>query len=1032
MKNRTIPGFLVGLAIALLSVLAYSSTTQQANSSLKPLSAILMLLFDEEEKVEIENILSDAILEQSGISTVDEETTFTLINHKNKEKLLKFSCEIVLKPQNSIIAKSIQIDPNIGEIKFVPDVEGVYIIKCTGTSNDSKEFTVNVKSTLPVDLSKVVFKDPSIPASKNQGVVINQIWVKSRTLSEIDLNSLLANYDALSPIYYDSKYSKYLVEFDETSVIAKEQITELALESKIDKIYSRLYTGKYHSADLDSILPNDVGNLTDGGDNWHLEMTNMKSAWEYVFNKQSYVDIGISDGAFNVSHEDLDFTRNVTARDPNLTNSEWKNQQNHGNRTVGSIAAVTDNAKGIAGINWKANIYGSNSNDISIQEIMDIAPNVKVLNMSWGVLGHIPKNFNPYDPEFTLSRFMEGQFRNGNVRSISEIYRDFAEDNESKLFVFSAGNGVGDGSPDNSDVTGYGVDSRYGNGNLHYRLGFLSRVDNILVVGSVLENGIMPKTSNYGRSVDIVAPTKYVSTDFDGYSKYTGTSASAPVVSGVASLIYSINPKFTGKDVKKILIESSDADVTQRYTEFGLLGESKPVDLTSLIPILNAGKAVKLAKEITEGKIITTNIEIPKPSVNNLQVSINKPEEFLVKNIQLQVEGFNGAAWELQNRVSAKTDTTNLSFSPEFKKYRITGSGKLVHKSTGVEVNTQILVAGKEEFTIASVNFNTKNSNTGENISNTILEIEPFFISNRWATTEKTYTVTTDGNGTALVYLLGNDYKIHASKATHNNSSTLIYISQEQVNTSIGKDILLSEIGAPLVGSLSGMITNQIGDPVTNASVSIIGGGVTTSGITDVNGYYQIANIPKEVNSKYVSSFTLKVTASGYVNSTTDDVIVLKSSDGESTQNIVLIKIFAVRDDNLEIVADYNHQLLWLDTTNRNTNISFYTAESRCFNLNIGGFSGWRLPNINELEYLVDKNNHPTTGLPFENLLASNYYSTTRHSTSRRCPTIDGHSNWGINFSTGNRISSSIYYWTAFCSVGFAPRSANYLCVHEQ
>jgi subtilisin family serine protease len=73
--------------------------------------------------------------------------------------------------------------------------------------------------------------------------------------------------------------------------------------------------------------------------------------------------------------------------------------------------------------------------------------------------------------------------------------------------------------------------------------------------------------SNYGPFVDISAPghnmlsTRVYSPQDLNQAKYgagNGTSFSAPVVSGVAALVYSINPKFTPEQVRSILLDSSD------------------------------------------------------------------------------------------------------------------------------------------------------------------------------------------------------------------------------------------------------------------------------------------------------------------------------------------------------------------------------------------------------------------------------------------------------------------------------------------
>jgi subtilisin family serine protease len=85
-------------------------------------------------------------------------------------------------------------------------------------------------------------------------------------------------------------------------------------------------------------------------------------------------------------------------------------------------------------------------------------------------------------------------------------------------------------------------------------------IDAIVAVGATDDNDHLGFFSNYGDWVDVYAPgVNIVSTYLtNSYAITSGTSISAAIVSGIAGLIWSINPDPTHVEVKQIFLNSVD------------------------------------------------------------------------------------------------------------------------------------------------------------------------------------------------------------------------------------------------------------------------------------------------------------------------------------------------------------------------------------------------------------------------------------------------------------------------------------------
>ena len=96
-------------------------------------------------------------------------------------------------------------------------------------------------------------------------------------------------------------------------------------------------------------------------------------------------------------------------------------------------------------------------------------------------------------------------------------------------------------------------------------------------------------------------------------------------------------------------------------------------------------------------------------------------------------------------------------------------------------------------------------------------------------------------------------------------------------------------------------------------------------------------------------------------------------------------------------VLDKETGLVWEQSPDTGT-FTWISALIHCYQLEVGGRKGWRLPTIEEVASLVDTSQPAPTlpaGHPFENVRSSFYWSATTTAGSTG-------SAWGVSLSNGN------------------------------
>lgn len=207
----------------------------------------------------------------------------------------------------------------------------------------------------------------------------------------------------------------------------------------------------------------------------------------------------------------------------------------HGNWVSGVIGAVGNNARGIVGLNWKVSLIGLQGCRKlcgTWEKSVWLAGErgIPIVNLSMGRSSDLTSE--------------DEQFWNA---SDTNLFKDYPD----TLFVISAGN-EGKNIDADPDAT------------LQVPCGL--KAENIICVGSSNFGDRVSNFSNYGRtSVDVFAPGEniittgsFVKHGSSGVEVVSGTSFSAPFVSGMAALALSVNPKLTPRQIKAAILNTAD------------------------------------------------------------------------------------------------------------------------------------------------------------------------------------------------------------------------------------------------------------------------------------------------------------------------------------------------------------------------------------------------------------------------------------------------------------------------------------------
>ena len=132
------------------------------------------------------------------------------------------------------------------------------------------------------------------------------------------------------------------------------------------------------------------------------------------------------------------------------------------------------------------------------------------------------------------------------------------------------------------------------------------------------------------------------------------------------------------------------------------------------------------------------------------------------------------------------------------------------------------------------------------------------------------------------------------------------------------------------------------------------------------------------------------------------------------------------RDTAKELVSDSTANLMWEDTSHINRTSDVEAAIDYCEGLNLGGFSDWKLPNLNEFNTITDRSHYDSAiNLIFANRLSIGEDNNNDHYRA---------ANYWTSTYYGPRSDDSTvhYYRTLNARDGASHRCRSYMGMHTR
>lgn len=353
---------------------------------------------------------------------------------------------------------------------------------------------------------------------------------------------------------------------------------------------------------------------------WHLRNTasplfdvNAEPAWDAGFTGANIV-VGIIDQGWAISHPDLAAAYDSTASQPGAT------FDSHGTGCAGIVGARAFN-EGLVGVAYDSRMaklyYGPSTTNAAAFAFRNDLNHIK--NNSWGPSDNGMISYLPANERTAIATAIETG-RSG----LGEI------------FVWSAGNGA-----QRSDRVDY---DPYASSRYTIAVGAIDNADHRSIYSETGSSLLVCAQSDRDLNTTADAGIWTTSAPSNYTGTFGGTSAAAPLASGVVALMLQARPELTWRDVQHVLVHSArQCDPT--HAGWTINGAGLPINYEYGFGAVDAGAATALSRtwrvvepaQTLSSGVLNAAVAIPNNDPNGVFQGFEFEADLLIEHVEVML-----------------------------------------------------------------------------------------------------------------------------------------------------------------------------------------------------------------------------------------------------------------------------------------------------------------------------------------------------------------------------------------------------------